>query len=470
MILPEPAASVLICKTQLNLCIVPPPCFVYSNIAAKCLHYTDSSGLFVVAAPVRSVYDGFMTGTSSNTAPQVHAGRPTVLLALSSQFATLKGAIYDVAARAGWTVLDLRYYSMKLPLGCRPDGVLFIQPPEYGPLVRRFLRLGVPVVQIDDNVLPKRCCCVIQDRRAIGRAAAEHFADRGFRNMAFLHSEEYEHTTGELTGQSFVERARALGARADLIAVQRLGRIIPWERPKALAARFRKEISKLQLPLGIFTYHDAMAVRICQFCQAIGLRVPEQVAVLGRGNDPYQCDFAATPLSSVDPNYFAQGREAAELLESLMAGRPAPAEPILIAPAGVVTRKSTDVLALPDVDTARTLRYIWEHFSEPLQVSDIAAAVAVSRRKLERHFRAHLGRSVNEELNRKRIERSCELLTATKLPSRKIARQVGFSTETYFCRIFHRTIGMTPKNYRLAQAAKLRQAEDAGTDSRQQPA
>jgi len=152
----------------------------------------------------------------------------------------------------------------------------------------------------------------------------------------------------------------------------------------------------------------------------------------------------------------------AEPLEGLMAGRAAPAKPILIPPTGVVTRKSTDVLALPDVDTARALRYIWEHFSEPLQVSDIAAAVAVSRRKLERHFRAHLGRSLNEELIRKRIERSCELLTATKLPSRNIAGQVGFSTETYFCRTFHRTMGMTPKKYRLAQTTRLGAAGNAG--------
>jgi LacI family transcriptional regulator len=284
--------------------------------------------------------------------------------------------------------------------------------------------------------------------------------------MAYLHSEDYEHSTDELLGQSFVERARGLGARADLIAVQRPGRTVPWERAKTLAERFRKEISGLQLPLGIFTYHDAMAVRICGFCDAVGLRVPEQVAVLGRGNDPYQCDFAATPLSSVDPNYFVQGRAAAELLDNLMNGEPVPKEPVLIAPTGVVTRQSTDVLALPDLDTARALRYIWEHFSEPLQVSDIADAIAVSRRKIERHFRTHLHRSLNEELIRKRIERSCELLTATKLPSRKIAGQVGFSTETYFCRIFRGTMGMTPKKYRLAHAAKLREAENDGTGRR----
>lgn len=152
----------------------------------------------------------------------------------------------------------------------------------------------------------------------------------------------------------------------------------------------------------------------------------------------------------------------AEPLEGLMAGRAAPAKPILIPPTGVVTRRSTDVLALPDVDTARALRHMWEHLAEPLGVRDIADAVAMSRRKLERHFRAHLGRSVNEELNRKRIERSRELLTGTKLSANDIARQVGFRTETYFFRIFRQAMGTTPKKYRLAQTTRLGGAEDAG--------
>lgn len=79
---------------------------------------------------------------------------------------------------------------------------------------------------------------------------------------------------------------------------------MPWPRVDVLAKRFGREIAKLELPLGIFTYSDVMAVRICRFCDAIGLRVPEEVAVLGNGNDPYKCDFAATPLSSVDPSFF----------------------------------------------------------------------------------------------------------------------------------------------------------------------
>ena len=394
-----------------------------------------------------------MIESPSSAAPQESAGRRTVLLALNYDIAELLNGIYDVAARAGWTVVNLRYYGMKVPQGCRPDGVLFRLGPDDGPVARRFLRLGVPVVQMDDLLAARKCRCVLEDRRAVGRAAAEHFAQRGFRDMAYLHSEIYPDVRMNPLCGGFLERARALGARTHMIAVQRRGQTVPWDRTQTLAAVFRKELSGLPLPLGIFTYHDAMAIRICEYCQAIGLSVPEQVAVLGRGNDGYDCNFAATPLSSVDPNFEAQGRACAELLEGLMAGRAAPEGPVLIPPTGVVTRKSTDVLALPDLDTARALRYLWEHLAEPLGVGDIADAVGLSRRKLERHFRQHLGRSVNEELNRKRVERSCELLTATKLPSREIGRLVGFNSGAYFHVVFRNVMGTTPKKYRQAHTA-----------------
>jgi len=412
-----------------------------------------------------------MTRPSSSTNPQAPHGRCTVLLALEYYWERLLAGIYDHAKDAGWCVLDARHYPyMGFARTFQPDGVIFhaathstraLKRFRFAPALKRFLREGVPSVQLGDTT-PRRCC-VVRDQGATGRAAAEYFGERGFKSLAYLHSEEYEHSPYKMIGQSFIERARDLGATAELIAVQRPGHVLPWTRFGTLAKRFAKEISSLQLPLGVFAYHDLMALRICQYCDAIGLRVPDQVAVLGIGNDPSKCDFAPTPLSSVDPNFYRQGQVAAERLEKLMDAEPAPAEPILIPPTGVVTRQSTDVLALPDVDTARALRYMWEHLAEPLRVNDIAGAVAVSRRKLERHFRKYLGRSVTEELTRKRIERSCELLRTTKLTGRNIARRVGFDTQTYFGRIFRKAMGMTPRQYRLAHIASLHEAEEAGT-------
>jgi len=168
------------------------------------------------------------------------------------------------------------------------------------------------------------------------------------------------------------------------------------------------------------------------------------------------------PLSSVDPNVYEQGRVAAKLLDGLMDGKPGPEDPILIQPSGVVCRQSTDVLAVGNVDTARALRYMWEHLSEPLSAGDVAEAVGISRRTLYRDFKTYLGRSVIEELNRKRIERCCELLKGTRQSVVSIARQVGFRTEPYLFSLFRKAMGMTPCQYRLAHTDQ-RQAEEPAT-------
>ena len=406
-----------------------------------------------------------MASHTANTAPETPAGRRTVLLLLDYGKDAIKSGVYDHARRAGWRMLDLSYYTWEIPRTRRVDGVLCHPDSRHDGLVRRLVRLGVPVVQIDDFVLPEKCCCVVPDRRAIGRLAAEHFAQRGFGNMAYLHSEEFADSPFKDVGLGFAEHARRLGATVDLFAIQGLGKIIPWARLDILAKRLARQIARLELPLGIFTYHDVMAIRICQLCDVAGLKVPEEVAVLGNGNDPYKCEFAPMPLSSVDVDLFGQARTAAELLGRMMDGEPAPTGRILTPPAGVAGRQSTDVLAVPDAEAASALRYMWEHLAEPLTIGGIAEAVGISRRKLERHFRQHLHRSVNEELMRKRIERACELLTSTKATGTAIAEQVGFGTEKYFYVMFRKLMGTTPRQYRLANRAKGGQAEDSEMDS-----
>jgi len=406
----------------------------------------------------------------ADTKPTAPATRRTVMVAMGQQSEYLpffRNGIYEVAAREGWSILDLRYFGMKVPRGHRPDGMISRLVSGAKPLVRRVLRLGVPAVQASPLLASVGSCSAFLDQGACGRVAAEYLTKRGFRNLAYLHSEEYEHSPHKMVGQSFIERARELGAKADPIAVQRLGKVIPWHRVSLLAKRFAKEIADLSFPLGVFTYSDAMAIRICLYCQNLGLSVPDQVAVLGRGNDSGQCDHAPIPLSSVVLNHVGHGRAAAELLKRLMDGEPCPAEPVLVQPAGVITRQSTDVLAVPDFETARAMRYIWAHLSEPLGIPEIAKACRLSPSTLERRFRKYLHRSVNEEVVRKRIESGCDLLVDTELPIGDIARQVGFSTATYFFKVFRRAMGMTPRQYRLAHIPGLREADEAEPPGRE---
>jgi LacI family transcriptional regulator len=207
-------------------------------------------------------------------------------------------------------------------------------------------------------------------------------------------------------------------------------------------------LSGLPKPVGVFSFSDAMVVQLLAACYRVGLTVPEEVALLGCGNTN-QCELAQIGLSSIDPNTMAGVRVALRLLRDLMAGKPAPPQPIMVPPEGVAVRTSTDVLAVPDLRVAKALRFIWEHYREDLSIQDIADFVGVPRRTLEYSFRAHLNRTVHAELTRKRVTELRRLLLGTKEPLADLAPRVGLYTLTNATRRFRDAYGMSPGKYRL---------------------
>ena len=116
--------------------------------------------------------------------------------------------------------------------------------------------------------------------------------------------------------------------------------------------------------------------------------MPEDVAVVGVDNDDLLCELARPSLSSVVVPAERVGYEAAALLDRLLSGARRPRHPILIPPADVVTRQSSDVVAIDDADVAAAMRFLRDHAHMPLRVADVLKHVPVSRRALERRFQA----------------------------------------------------------------------------------
>ncbi len=153
-------------------------------------------------------------------------------------------------------------------------------------------------------------------------------------------------------------------------------------------------------------------------------------------------------MSSIDINWDGIGYEAARMLDRMMDGKTPPVEPMLIAPKGVVTRMSTNILAVPDLPIAQALRFIWEHFPEAIGSEKVAQAAGLNRRTLERGFRQHLGRSVLYEITRVRIERAKILLVESDLKAYQVAEQCGFAGIVAFSKVFLRLTGMRPSDFR----------------------
>ncbi|NJN18158.1 MAG: helix-turn-helix transcriptional regulator [Oscillochloris sp.] len=96
----------------------------------------------------------------------------------------------------------------------------------------------------------------------------------------------------------------------------------------------------------------------------------------------------------------------------------------------------------------QTREYLEAHALTTFRIGTIAAAIGVSERHLQRSFQAHFGVSVLTYIQQIRLREACRLLSQTDLPIHAVAAAVGFESQSYFTRLFHRTIGCTPMHYR----------------------
>ena len=332
------------------------------------------------------------------------------------------------------------------PVGWQGDGALVTvrDDPSMIRFVKALRRRCIPVVDLTFNHPELRLPRVSGDHAALGRAAAEHFAERNFRHAAWfssgwlnIHRLRYEGFAAAWPGARPPRWVAAeflpANRRDDLRALER-----------ALAAR----LAAAPKPLAVLAYDDADASRLLTVCRAARLAVPEEVAILGIGGDALVCENQEVPLSSVAHDQERTGFEGAALLGRLMDGAPAPAKPILIPPTGIITRASTDFLAVRSPALRRALAHIEEHIARPLGVEQIAAACGTPRRTLERLFETELGRSCGKEILRRRLVRAKLLLRNEGLSIQEVSAACGFCNQAYFSNLFRSAFGTPPRLWR----------------------
>jgi LacI family transcriptional regulator len=189
-------------------------------------------------------------------------------------------------------------------------------------------------------------------------------------------------------------------------------------------------------------------------CSVAGLHVPEDVAVVGVDNDEVFCELSNPPLSSVALNAKSAGYQAASLLDAMMTGRVRKPQRIIVEAIDVVTRRSTEIVEVGDADIAAALQFIRREQGCGISVDDVVEEVSVSRRHLEKRFRATIGRTILEEIQLVRLERAKRMLLETTYSVAKIASLTGFGSVGYFVQFFHTRVGKTPLKYRTTDHAR----------------
>jgi len=327
----------------------------------------------------------------------------------------------------------------------KPDGIIV----RYEKYLDKVLATKIPVVYATDCIkgiakLSKSKTAVFScDWAATGRMGAEHLFDCGFRYFAYC-GYEGMHWSNE-RGKAFGETVSRLGRKVFFYKPLEGKGVRPWHKELPELAFW---LSKLPKPIGLMACNDDRGKQIIEACKAADIRVPDEIAIIGVDNDELICTLCTPQLSSINLNPEETGYQISEMLDQLMVGKKLNNSLVLDKPTHVVTRQSTDVLAIEDSIVSEAVSFIRKNSKKMTTVSDVVDSLGFARRTLELRFRQALGRSVNTEINRCKTTLICQLLVMTNWSITRIAMDLGFNSVDHIARFFRKEKGITPTAFR----------------------
>ena len=323
--------------------------------------------------------------------------------------------------------------------------------PQLADFVKRIRNLHIPIVDLLEARPEVPLVRVAGDNPEIGRFAAEHFNSRDFRHAAFF-SVRHNHTH-DLRLEGFRQVWRGESPEVWLWPDFAGDKASDWSR---MGTWLRNLLRTAPKPLAVFAWNDYDATHVLNACRTEGLKVPEEVAILGVDDNRVICEHQSVTLSSIAHDHERVGYMAAATLERLMSGGAAPRDLVRVKPRGIVTRASTDTFAVNDPELKPAIDFITHNLGRPFGAAQIAAALGIPRIRLDRLFAAKLGHSAGAEINRRRIAEAKKLLSTTELGLSEVASYCGYCHASFLIRSFKKATGATPTEWRRQQSRTSR--------------
>lgn len=288
--------------------------------------------------------------------------------------------------------------------------------------------------------------------RRIGQMAVRHFVEHKFTRFAFFGHEGKRYS--DLRRDAFIRCLHLNHFSCDVykppkLALQAFDEVVLRQERYQVGPEQRtisRWLKKLEKPVAIFCSHDLRAYQLGSICRNVGIKVPNEVAILGVDNDSLICNFIEPTLSSIDPNAEGIGFAAAEELERIFKGE----APRLIRtpPAGLIERGSTKTYPVDPPWLSDALVLIRGSIAKRLTAADVYKHVGKSHTLVNKAFHDVLNTTISREIAATRIAEAKRLLGASILPISEIAKLSGFASIEYFTNAFSSAVGQSPAAYR----------------------
>lgn len=359
-----------------------------------------------------------------------------VLVALEFHRGPLFEGIAEYARSHRWHLsLEMLVNPRNIPWGWDGDGILTMLIRDESSLIQFLRKCRKPTVNLEGRRLTTSYPRVLSDTHKAAEMAFRYFRGKGFEHFAFY---GVEHS---VRGRDFAQVTQANGYSCSGLVEG----AVPWRDELAATRRWLKSQPK---PLAVLCWSDYAGARFVDMAHSLGWKIPDEVAVLGMDNEELVCDCAAVRLSSLRTDIQRVGYLGANLLDRIMEGHEPDTRSRLIPPREIVERPSTDTLATDSPLVAQAVRFMKQQQSSAINVADVVAACAVSRRGLEKAFLNSLGQSPYQILLQIRMERARVLLRTGNDKIAAVASQVGIPDPKHFSMLFRNENGRSPRDYR----------------------
>ncbi|MBD5778354.1 helix-turn-helix domain-containing protein [Pelagicoccus sp. NFK12] len=379
---------------------------------------------------------------------QSPASRSKILVAAQYANQDFLQGIARFAKEHNWHLITDMLHTGVLPKRWDGDGILAFVPYQSDqPSFANGTKVPNVTVSLADDCrsIPR----IEPNHFEIGKLAAKHLIEVGCQN--FLWAPFIDDPQNQERFAGFRSALKAFGYPCGQLPPPHAKSFQPWQENWTEWRQSVLELlSKPQDRIGLFSFNDCLSGELLTIADEIGLCVPDQIAILGAGNETVECEASHVSLSSVDPNMEDMAYQAAALLSDLMDGKRCETECIRIAPRKVEARTSTEVSSRNNPRIHRAMTFIAENYSDPnLGVNPVSDALGISRRQLERDFRAEKGKTIREHIEETRMRAATRLLVERRDDTvEDIARRVGISSPGSFFRTFRKRYGLTPSEFR----------------------